>query len=182
MRGRRMLLLLCALAGVLVAGCDRGAAADPGVDYKRQWPAAAAGGACQLVDYEMIAGELGTQFDTAAASQKDDTYTCALTRAGKDFPDLTLAVTATDADQVVFTATVTPSGSTPVKGLGKIAYQVTLAAKGKAGPTLEIGWLSGNQRLMVLDYTFPANTAAADVTAFAPKFLTLAKKIDLTSV
>jgi hypothetical protein len=175
-------LLLGALSGVLIAGCDRGAAADPGVDYRRQWPAAAAGGACQLVDYPTIAQEIGTQFDTAAAGQRDDTYTCALTKAGSDFPDLTLAVTATDADQVIFTATVTPSGSKPVKGLGKIAYQVTLPASGKAGPTLEIGWLSGNQRLMVLDYTFPAKAGTADVSAFAPKFLELAKKIDLTSV
>src|SRR5690242_20770124 len=39
-------------------------------------PAAAAGGACQLLDWAMIKSSLGLTFAVAAAAQQGDTYTC----------------------------------------------------------------------------------------------------------
>jgi hypothetical protein len=176
--------LLAVLLGVLLAGsaCGRHAAADPGDDVVRPWPAAVAGGACQLLEFDSIARQIGTRFDTAGAGQRGETYTCALTIAGTAYPDLTLAVTASDADEVVFTATVVPSNSAPVKNLGRVAYQLRVPAAGKAGPAVEIGWLSGNQRIMVLRYTLPPNTPAATVDALAAKFSELARIVDLASV
>ena len=173
--------LTLALA-TLTAGCGGDATADPGPELTRNWPAAVAGGACQLLDYDTIKATLGTRFDTAGAGQRGETYTCAVTAAGVEYPDLTLAVTATKADPVIFTATVVPSGSVAVTGLGRAAYRTRLDPAGKSGPRLEVGWLSGNQRLIVLRYSFPAKAPAADADALAPKLVELAKQIDQTNI
>ena len=182
--------LWAALVALTASGCGEEASAISG--RGPQWPAAAAGGACQLLDYEAVAARIGTRFDTAGAASKDETFTCALTQAGRAYPDLTLAVTATSADEVIFTATVTPSGSTAVKGLGKIAYRVglgeaALAAAAKTmpdkgsrtpGPGVEIGWLSANGRLMIVRYIFAPGATAAQVAELTPKLVALAKLID----
>lgn len=177
---RRMLLALTSV--LALSGCGSGAAADPSLDVRRSWPAAAAGGACHLLDFATVGEAIGVNFDTAGASEKDETYTCALTEAGQSYPDLVLAVTATKIDKTVFEATITPKGSTKVSGLGSIAYRITLGAKSKAGPAIEVGWLSGNKRLMLLRYTFPPDAAESDVDAFPAKIVDLAKKIDETMV
>jgi hypothetical protein len=157
---------------IAAAGCADGAAAAPG------WPAGAAGGACQLLDYGVVTDATGTRFDTAGAAQADETYTCALTQQANQFPDLILAVTASHADVVIFTATVTPSGSAPVDGLGQIAYQIKRAGAQATGPQAEVGWLSGNARIMLLRYTFPAKTADERADAMLPKLVNLAKTVD----
>jgi len=171
---------LAALIALGVGGCSEDATADP--TQGSRWPAAAAGGACQLLDYETVAEQTGTRFDTAGAATKDETFTCALTQAGRDYPDLTLAVTATIADQVIFTATVTPSGATAVKGLGTIAYRVGIAASTKtpvkSGPGVEIGWLSANGRLMIMRYTSATGTTAGQIDDLTPKLVALADLID----
>jgi hypothetical protein len=143
-----------------------------------RWPAAVAGGACYLLEYEIIEQVVGTSFDVAAASDTDETFTCVVQTKGESFPDLTLAVTATDADAAVFKSTMQPKGAAPVAGLGKIGYTLTTPAGGGAGPGIEVGWLSGNGRIMVLRYRFPATTGAADAGALAPKMVALAKKVD----
>jgi hypothetical protein len=172
-------LAACVLVGV--AGCTGQAGADPGAQ-PRHYPAAAAGGACLLLDYNAITAAVGVTFDTAGASRRDDTYSCVVTQGDADYPDLALSVTPTKADEVIFAASVSPSGSTPVKGLGKIAYVVDSAAGGGHGPRWEVGWLSGNQRLMVLRFTFAKGAPAADVSALKAKIVELAKRIDRTDV
>jgi hypothetical protein len=83
----------------------------------------------------------------------------------------------------VFKATVMRPGATAVPGIGKIAYSALLPALGgEAGPAVEVGWLSGDGRLISLQYRFPAGTADADVAAFTPKLVELAKKIDQSSL
>jgi hypothetical protein len=167
-------LIITAL--ITSAGCDSDASRGPG--RVSQWPAAAAGGACQLLDYDSVAAQIGTRFDTAGAAAEDETYTCALTLAGQDYPDLTLAVTATEADEAIFTATVTPSGSTAVKGLGRVGYRIGIAASAKSGPGVEVGWLSGNGRVMIMRYTFAARTSGSQVDELTPKLIALAKHVD----
>jgi len=165
----------CLLAGA--AGCTSHATADPG-DQPRRYPAAAAGGACLLLDWDTIAATTGTRFDVAGASRKDDTYSCVVTQGDAAYPDLALSVTPTKADEVIFAASISPSGSTTVKGLGKVGYVAKSDAGGGHGPRWEVGWLSDNQRLMVLRYTFAKGAPTADVDALKAKIIDLAKRID----
>jgi hypothetical protein len=142
-------------------------------------PAAVAGGACQLLDYDVVEAELGVRFALAASAA---TFTCVLQPVGADEPDLTLAVTATLADESVFRASVVPKGATVLSTVGKIGYQIGVPTAAGVGPGLEVGWLSANQRLMLLRYHSAEGTAAADVNALQPKLVELARKIDLTTV
>jgi hypothetical protein len=144
-------------------------------------PAEAAGGACQLVDFAQVTSTVGVEFAVSAASNSGDTYTCVLRRVETDLPDLSLSVTPTLADPTVFSKTVAPKGAAPVTGLGKVGYSRTVPAAGGAGPVAEIGWLSGNQRLMMLRYRTPAGTAPDDAAALLPKLVALAKQIDQAS-
>jgi hypothetical protein len=173
---RRALLVAVVALALAAAGCGRDASADPG--RTSQWPAGAAGAACQLLEYDRVETRLGAGFDTAGGAHREDTYTCALTRAGQEYPDLTLAMTATTADEVIFTATVVPSGSKVQKDLGLVAYRIQVPAAGRAGPAVEIGWLSAKGRLMVLRYTFAADATTAQIEEFTPKLIQLARDIE----
>jgi len=171
----RVAIGLIACLALLAAGCDGGSSADAG---RRSWPPAIAGRACQLLHYDVVEEHLGTRFDTAGGANRDATYTCALTQAGHDYPDLTLAVTATTADEVIFTATVAPSGSTVVKDLGRIAYRVAIAPSRSSGPGVEVGWLSAYERLLIVRYTFPPEATAQQVAELTSKLIALAHQID----
>jgi hypothetical protein len=170
----------------LAAGCGRPAA---GADRPTQapasptrLPAATAGGACQLLDFDRIAATVGTRFDVAAASQTGVTYTCVVEQTGANLPDLSLSVASTQADVGIFKSTVMPSGAASVADLGKSGYSAAVPAGSGAGPGVEVGWLSGNQRLITLRLRTRAGTAPADVVALLPKLVTLAKQIDMTTV
>jgi hypothetical protein len=165
--------------GVPAAGADRSPQAQPS---PTRWPAATAGGACQLLDYDRIAAVVGTTFDVAAASQTGDTFTCVLEQTRTNLPDLSLSVTSTQADAGIFKTTVVPSGAAAVAGLGKSGYSVAVPAAGGAGPGVEVGWLSGNQRLITLRLRMAAGAAPADAAALTPRLVTLAKQIDMTTV
>lgn len=174
-----------AAAGVvaLAAGCAS-AAGDPAPTPSPSaavTPASAEGGACHLLDYAEIEQALGVRFDVAAATRSKDTFTC-VAQPALGGPDLSLSVTATTADVSVFKDVVTPDGSTVVAGLGKSGYRTTLKAGDGHGPRIEVGWLSGDGRLLILRFTLAAgaNTAAAE--AATPKLVTLAKTIDVARV
>lgn len=169
------------VSGVLFAGgCEHGSAPDSGEGVG--WPVGASGMACQLLDYAAVLAALGTEFDTAGGASVESTYTCVFTRAGQDYPDLTLAVTATAADEVIFTATVTPSGAEPVTELGRVAYLLHRPPVETAGPGVEVGWLSMSGRLMMLRYTFEPEAPAAEVEAFGPKLVAFAQQVDAALV
>jgi len=144
--------------------------------------AAMAGGACLLLDFHVINAALGSSFNVAAAAASSDTYTCDVQASAAAYPDLTLTVTATDLLPLDFTSSVVPSGSSSVTKLGKIGYVLQVAATTKLGPAIEVGWLSGNGRLIIMRYTFPKSATAADATSLKTKMIALARVVDGTTV
>lgn len=134
------------------------------------------------MDFSVINAALKSSFDVSAAADDSGTYTCDVQSTGASYPDLTLTVTATDLQPLDFTANVAPAGSTSVTELGVIAYVLQVKASGKLGPAVEVGWLSGNDRLIILRYTFPSSGTTAAATALQPKLIALAKKIDGATV
>jgi hypothetical protein len=179
----RRLALAVAAGLVLISGaCAKlRAVADPGASpspLSFEWPAASKGVACGLVDFGEVGQALGTTFDTAAGAQVADSYTCVETRSGQGLPNLSVAVSPTVADDLIFTVSVAPAGATTVVGLGQAAYVVAAPAAGSNGPAIEYGWLSAKPRLYILRYTFPPGADAAAVTAMTPKLLILAKWIE----
>jgi hypothetical protein len=171
---RRWAVAVAVIASLLASGCEEAGGRTS------QWPAGAAGYACQLLEYDRVSAQLGITFDTAGGGKQDETFTCALTKGGDEFPYLTLAVTATTADAVIFTATFVPSGAAGLADLGAIAYQIRREPSGAAGPVTELGWLSTSKRLLVLRYTFAAAATAEDIDGFTPKLVGLAQQIDQT--
>jgi hypothetical protein len=181
---------LLALAAQVSGGCANAQAHPEGtavtIPSPTRWPAATEGGACYLLDYDVIERLVGVSFDVAAASVADDTFTCVLQQnSGNSYPDLTLSVTPVDADAAVFKATVQPRGATPVAGLGKIGYAASLpatggtaTATGGTAAVTEVGWLSGNDRLLVLRYRGPLAGGPDERAALAGKLTALAKEID----
>jgi len=145
--------------------------------------AATEGRACQVIEFDMVESVLGVRFDTAGGAKIDETYTCVLGQSGHPFPDLTLAMSNTAADELIFRASLTPSSSTAVPELGRAAYQVGLAAVSAnggtaSGPGIEVGWLSASSRLLLLRYTHTPGVGDPEVAAFAPKLIALAKQIE----
>ena len=179
---RAIVSMLCATGIVFVAGCSAGATARPPTPSPTREPAGAAGGACLHLDYDVIESTLGAVFDVAAKGDSAGTSTCVLQRDGASLPDLTLAVTRSSADPTVFKAVVMPKGAASVAELGRQAYSVPVAATAEAGPGVEVGWLSGNARLMVMRYRFPIGTDDATAAAFTPKLVELTRKIDRANV
>lgn len=180
MRGR---LCLVGAGLLLLTGCGDDPAPQSVGPAARvvRLPAAAAGGACQLLDYPAIEQAIGIRFEVAAASRHGKTNTCVLRVEATARPELALSVTATTADASIFADEVVPSGGKAVKGLGKTAYRSTVAATKSTGLLVEIGWLTGDGRLVNLRYTFPSGEEPADADALAPKLIGLAKKIDTSS-
>ncbi len=175
---RRSVLAWGAGLVLLTSGCDVVAAASSGERRLTEWPAAASGVACELLDFDQVDRELGVRFDTAGGAHVDDTYTCALAQVGHDFPDLTLSLSPTAADDLIFTVSVAPDGSSVQEGLGVVGYRLALAAGDGHGPGLEFGWLSAKRRLLVLRFTFAAQTVPGQVTALEPKLLALAQRVE----
>jgi hypothetical protein len=175
--------LIAGLLGLLllaVSACGAGDGADGPL-------AATEGRACQVIEFDVVESVLGVRFDTAGGAKVDETYTCVLGQAGKPFPDLTLAMSATAADELIFRATLTPSGSTVVPELGRAAYQVSLApvsaSDGTAsGPGQEVAWLSASSRLLTLRYFHATGGSETDVAELGAKLVTLAKQVEQTVV
>jgi len=134
------------------------------------------------MNFDLVKSSLGVDFDVAGAGNVDDSYTCVLQKLKDELPDLTLSVTPTQADISLFHDKVIPKGATVLSDLGKLGYSRTFSAAAGAGPGAEVGWLSGNQRLMTLRYRSPAGTDPGDVSALLPKLVDLAKKVDQASV
>lgn len=180
-RTRTAGLVVAVLLTVPSAGCGKDAVAAPPEPPPRTYAAAAAGGACQLLDFTVINETLGGTFDIAGAASKDHTFTCAITKAGSTYPDLTFSLAATGSDKAIYKQALVPKGAKSVSGLGKVAYQTTSAAAGQRGPRVEVGWLIG-EKAMVLRYTFAKDAATADATTLAPKLVALAKKIAFANI
>ena len=75
---------------------------------------------------------------------------------------------------------MTPSGATPVNGIGVVSYQLRLPPVDGSGPGMEIGWLSAAHRIIVLRFVFAAGATDAEVTAFLTKLIAFANLTDAT--
>jgi hypothetical protein len=171
--------LLLALTGCAQAAAETPQAVSP---VPTAYPASAAGDACALLDYDVIEKAVGVRFDVAAANRQGATHTCVVQASNANHPDLVLTVSTATANAAVFRSTLVPKTAKTVKGLGLAAYQLTIKASQGQGPGLEVGWLSGDSRLITLRFTFAAGAGQAAVAALQGKLVELAKKVDLTSV
>ena len=79
----------------------RAAGGNDGPLAQQAVPAYDSGGACQLLDYGMIYQALGLNFSIAASSRAGG-HLHLLVLVGVAFPDLSLSVTSTKADDKVF--------------------------------------------------------------------------------
>ncbi|WP_344618733.1 hypothetical protein [Dactylosporangium salmoneum] len=177
---RRGLMAVFALSAVLVAGCDD-AGASPAAKASTA-PAAAAGGACQLLDFGMVNAKLGLNLGVAAGAQADNTFSCVLQASGASYPDLVLSVSTTTIGADVFASMIAPKDAAAVEGLGVAGYQMQTPAAGKAGPGVEVGWLAGNKRIIELSLRLAPGTPDDKAAEALPKVVELAKLIDLSSL
>nr|BFE62635.1 hypothetical protein GCM10020063_071610 [Dactylosporangium thailandense] len=184
---RRVLMAVVALSATLVAGCDD-AGASPAAPPSTA-PAAAAGGACQLLDFGMVNAKLGLNLSVAAGASMDNSFSCVLQTAAGSYPDLVLSVTTTTIGADVFSSSIAPKGAQAVEGLGLVGYQrPTPAAENagpgteKAGPGVEVGWLAGNKRIIKLSLRLAPDAGDDKAAAEMPKMVELAKLIDLSSL
>lgn len=145
-----------------------------------RWPAALAGGACQLLDYQVVEETLGLTFDVAAGGRHEATHTCVLQKTGTTVPDLSLSVSPTTATPVVFRSAVAPKGAATVTGLGKAAYRAGVAPvpKSARGAGVEIGWLSGKNRILVLRCTLAPDAPPGAVAQITAKLVELAVRVE----
>jgi hypothetical protein len=144
-----------------------------------QVPASAAGGACILLDYPQIEEHIGVRFDVAASDQSDDTSTCVVQTEGGTRPDLTFSVVAsTAADAKMFLAELKPKGAKTLSGLGRAAYRLVAPPDDDAGPAVEMGWLTAEEQIMTLRFTFPARAADDEVADMAGRLVNLAQALN----
>jgi hypothetical protein len=184
------LAALALLAGGLAAcGSDKPRKAEPTVQTVAvpargadRAPAAAAGGACQLLDFFAVEQLIGVQFEVAASAQRDTTATCVLQKSGTGYPDLTLAITPTTVAAAAFKASAVPPGAADLAGLGQAAYQLVRPAPAadptSPGPAVEIGWLARNSQLMLVRFRLPADKPQSDADGMVPRVTELAKFLD----
>jgi hypothetical protein len=158
----------------------RSAAAKSSSSSPARSPAAAEGGACLLLKFEVVEQTIGTRFEVAAAGQSEGSFTCVLRTASVPYPDLTLAVSNTTADAVAFRSVI-PNGATPVTALGLSGYAFAVPAATAAGAGVDVGWLSWDSRMLTLRYR-SAPSAPADIGTLVPKLIDLARKVDQTSL
>ncbi|MFF5226763.1 hypothetical protein [Dactylosporangium sp. NPDC000521] len=174
--------VVAALAALLVlTGCDD-ADASPSAATPSTAPAAASGGACQLLDFPVVNAKLGLQYGVAAAATLENTFTCVLQPHKAPLPDLILSVSATTIGPDIYATAVQPKGAAAVQGLGAVAYQRQSPAAEGTGPAVEVGWLAGNKRIIQLTVHLPAGTGDDKAAELLPKLVDLAKLIDLSSL
>ncbi|WP_328461265.1 hypothetical protein OHA21_32055 [Actinoplanes sp. NBC_00393] len=177
---------ISAAAVLLLAapGCSKPAESSPAAPpiTVAEVPAASAGGACILWDWNFIEEKIGVRFSVAASEQIDDTSTCVVQTVNTAWPDLSLSVVeTTKATPALFLAERMPPKATKLKGLGKAAYLLNTKAAGGHGPTVEIGWLSSAKQLQTLRFTFAKGPKASTVKKMNAKLLELAKAMDTDS-
>jgi hypothetical protein len=162
---------------LVLAGCQRTPRTAP-APMPTRLPVEYAGGACQLLTYGAVDQALGVHFDVAASDKSGDSFSCVLQTEAEDYPDLALVVSPSTADSKTFAKVVQPTGATAVKSLGKVGYRATMKGS-NGGQAVEVGWLTGNGRLLVLRVTMPVGRPLGDMP---DRVVALAKVIDRSSL
>jgi hypothetical protein len=170
-----------------VSGCSASEKAEATVvtsapaEQLAEQPAASAGGACILWDYDFIEQTIGVHFAVAASDQIDDTSSCVVQTMTEPWPDLSLSVVeTTTANADIFLDERMPANATKLKGLGRAGYRLATKSAGAHGPTVEIGWLSEAKQLQTLRFTFAKGATVAQVKDMNVKLLNLAKALSTT--
>jgi hypothetical protein len=184
-RSRTALLGAVVLLTLAGAGCNNRTKLDtaplPAIQQVEQ-PAASAGGACILWDYDFIKEKLGVTFDVAASDQIDDTSICVVQTVEAQWPDLSISIVeSTQATAKQFLDDLKPAKSTTLKGLGQAGYRLNSPPSAGHGPVVEIGWLSQAKQLQTLRFTFATTAQSADVTTMNNNLFELAKAMDTTT-
>ncbi|GIE27186.1 hypothetical protein Ait01nite_002310 [Actinoplanes italicus] len=177
--------VLFAVAGCSDSGDESATLVTPApstAEDLAEQPAASAGGACILWDYDFIEQAIGIRFAVSAADQVEDTSTCVVQTLSGAWPDLSLSVVeTTTANAEVFLDTRMPAKATKLTGLGRAGYRLNAKAAADHGPTVEIGWLSEAKQLQTVRFTFAKGASAADVKDMNAKLLDLAKALSTTN-
>lgn len=142
-------------------------------------PAAEAGGACELLDYQTIEESIGIRFEVAAASTHQKTRTCLLRPAAERLPDLIVSVSDTTATASIFADDIAPVGAKEIDKLGQAAYWVPIKPDPDTGygAALEVSWITGEKKLINLRYTFAPGDDELSAVEVAPKMVALARVV-----
>ncbi|MFY1633122.1 hypothetical protein ACN27F_07495 [Solwaraspora sp. WMMB335] len=140
-------------------------------------PVAEAGGACAMLDYDVIEEKVGFRFEVAAASSSGKTQSCILRPAAEPLPDLVVSISETRASASVFANDVAPVGAKEIKDLGKAAYWVPIKPDPDTGygAALEVNWITGDPKLMSVRWTFAVGDDELSAVELAPKMVDLAR-------
>lgn len=160
-----MLALLLAACATPGQPATEPSVASAATGAATRWPASVSG-ACYLLDQSVIVEHLELTLAVAAARDRGGTHSCVRRAEASGEPELVLTVTPTTVDVPTFVHDLTPSGATAVSQLGKAAYH---------GPGLQVGWLSGDNRLLTLSLVPPAGE---NPDRYTGGLLELARAID----
>lgn len=152
-------------------------AASPAPATSPEVPAADAGGACELLDYESIRLALDVSFDVAAAADSGRTDSCVVRSSDDELPDLTLTLSPTKAGSEVFLDEL-PDDARPVKELGKAAYRTTSEPTRESGPVAEVGWLADDKKIITLRFTMRPGSPRLAADWMTNGLVELAERID----
>ncbi|THV42659.1 hypothetical protein [Glycomyces buryatensis] len=184
------------LLGAAACSDDGGNAEDP-VDTAAQEETSAdesttpveldleeAGGACTLIDGDLLDSVTGEHFRFASGGPEPDgeeedapaQLSCAVQTGEAAYPDLTTFIAPTDASADVY-KDEEPGDSEEIEDLGDAAYWIVHTEDTGAGPALELGWLADGN-MFEMRYTTPEGTEAGTVEELVPGFTDLAKSIN----
>lgn len=172
-------------AAMTFTGCAGPASAPPqpsvSASPSPQVNLAEAGDACLLLDSGRLQQRIGVMFEVAASAAKTKTHTCVTRPAAAALPELSLSVTATKTDAAVFKDVIRPDGAKSVSGLGRAAFFVISLKKGRP-PSIEVGWLAGNARMLLLKITMPDGSDQVAAKEMAKRLIAVARDIDKRSI
>ncbi|WP_326554711.1 hypothetical protein [Micromonospora sp. NBC_01813] len=192
-------LRVCAVGVILLlaAGCSNEAAAtEPGApatdgpaspppspvepypEVPRP-PAAEAGGACEMFDFDVVEQTVGFRFEVAAASTHEKTQSCLLRPDEEPLPDLMVSISDTKASAAVFADDVAPVGAKKIDNLGKAAYWIPLKPDPDTGygAALEVNWITADPKSLSLRWTFAPGDDELSAVELAPKMVELARVV-----
>ncbi|MEU5153259.1 hypothetical protein [Glycomyces sp. NPDC021274] len=141
-----------------------------------------AGGACPLIDGELLNSITGLHFRFASGGPGEEAgddapaqTSCAVQTGEAAYPDLTYYVIPVEATVDVYKEELA-DGTEEIDGLGEAAYWIVHTEDTGAGPALEMGWYDAGT-IFEMRYTTPVGTDPAVVNDLVAGFTELAQGI-----